>query len=279
MVSILQHGIAVFEYALLLPGIGWLAWLLFRPAGRAVLSRPPALPAWDVRLTDLFLLVLVVIGLGFAWLIVLQLTVGALLKHLADGDTIRYVLYGSVFHVGALLTWWLVRIYTRQVRRSAPPVRTAPAAHVVRAAVLTFLVAIPVLTAAALLWAPLLKVAGLPTARQEIVDMLTQARSPLALGLITGMALVVGPAAEELIFRAGLFRFLRSRTPPWAAFVASAGLFALAHANWVSFLPLFALGLILAAAYERTGRLAVPILAHALFNLNSLLLVLAHAGH
>ena len=62
------------------------------------------------------------------------------------------------------------------------------------------------------------------------------------------------------------------------AFVVSAGLFALLHGNWVSSLPLFILGLVFAAGYERTGRMAVPMLAHALFNLNTLLLVLGGVG-
>jgi membrane protease YdiL (CAAX protease family) len=41
---------------------------------------------------------------------------------------------------------------------------------------------------------------------------------------------------------------------------------------------LFVLGLLFAAAYERTGRVAVPMLAHAFFNLNTLLLVLSGVG-
>jgi hypothetical protein len=92
------------------------------------------------------------------------------------------------------------------------------------------------------------------------------------------LALVVAPVSEELVFRAGLFRFLRSRAPRWVAFAVSAGLFALLHGNWVSSLPLFVLGLLFAAAYERTGRVAVPMLAHAFFNLNTLLLVLSGVG-
>ena len=45
-----------------------------------------------------------------------------------------------------------------------------------------------------------------------------------------------------------------------------------------AFAPLLALGVVLSLAYERTGNLAVPMLAHALFNLNTILLLLAGAG-
>jgi membrane protease YdiL (CAAX protease family) len=41
-----------------------------------------------------------------------------------------------------------------------------------------------------------------------------------------------------------------------------------------SFLPLVVLAAIFCVAYERTGTLAAPIIAHALFNLNTFVLVL-----
>lgn len=282
MVSVVQPGALFFEGTVLLLGLACLVWLTFRPSGRAWLSRPAALPAWNIRLLDLLLLAGLVFVLGLAWQIALQVTVGGALRGLPDAEIVQYVLFGSIFHVGALFTWWLARAYKRRLQRVSHTATIATRvldARAIRWAALTFLAAMPLLAAAALVWEPLLRIAGLPTARQEIVDLLIRARSPLALGLIVGMALVVGPMAEELVFRAGIFRYLRTRSPRWVAFAVSAGLFALLHANWASFLPLFILGLILAFAYERTGRLTVPILAHAFFNLNSLLLVLAGVGH
>jgi membrane protease YdiL (CAAX protease family) len=35
---------------------------------------------------------------------------------------------------------------------------------------------------------------------------------------------------------------------------------------------------IFSLAYERTGRIAVPIIAHGLFNLNTIILILAGVG-
>jgi membrane protease YdiL (CAAX protease family) len=52
-------------------------------------------------------------------------------------------------------------------------------------------------------------------------------------------------------------------------------IFALLHGSATAFLPLFALGVFFALAYERTGRIAVPMIAHALFNLHTILLVMA----
>jgi uncharacterized protein len=156
-----------------------------------------------------------------------------------------------------------------------PPRPHASFPQIARGAMLTFLTVMPLASGTGLLWEQLLEAVGLPTERQELVDLFTQTQSPLLLVSMVVLALVIAPISEELVFRGGLFRFLLPRSPRWVAYGASATLFALLHANWISFLPLFVLGTVFAAAYERTGRIAVPMAAHALFNLNTLLLVLS----
>jgi membrane protease YdiL (CAAX protease family) len=282
MPVLLEPTIAVFEYLLILAGLGFFTWLLFHSAGRAARASPSVLPAWEVSVADFLFLAWLVVALGFSALVLLRLTIGATLSRLPEADTLQLVLYGSMFHISALLTW-IFACWDARRRRALQGLADSPRARIAwiqaaRAALLTFLASIPLLTLADLGWEPLLKAVGLPTEHQELVDRFVQVRSPVLLALMIIFALVVAPVSEELIFRAGLFRFLRTRAPRWIAFVASAGLFALLHANWVSFLPLCVLGLVFAVAYERTGSLTVPILAHALFNLNSLLLVLASAA-
>lgn len=59
------------------------------------------------------------------------------------------------------------------------------------------------------------------------------------------------------------------------ALVLSGLCFGILHGSWTGFLPLAVLGMILALAYEATGSIRVPILVHALFNLNTVLIVLS----
>ena len=101
------------------------------------------------------------------------------------------------------------------------------------------------------------------------------AKSPLLLGSLVALASIVAPITEELIFRAGLFRYARTRLPRWAALLLPAVLFGALHGNLASFPQLVALGVIFSLAYERTGNIAVPMLAHALFNLNTIALILS----
>jgi CAAX protease family protein len=77
---------------------------------------------------------------------------------------------------------------------------------------------------------------------------------------------VLAPMMEELLFRAGLYRFCRQCLGRGSALVISGALFGAIHANWAGFLPLAFLGVMLALAYEATGSIAVPIVAHAFFN-------------
>ena len=282
MPSSFELTVGIVESAFILAGLGCLIWLFFSDAGRAARSQAPALPAWRISMSEFLFLGWLVLALGFLGQVLLRVTLGPALHRQPEGETLELILYGSMFHVGAILAWVWVRLSARRRQREIePPVLTSapfsPSAGL-RAAVLTFLVVVPLVGGVGYCWQLLLEAVHLPTERQELVDLFAEAKSPALLSVMVLLALVIAPISEELVFRAGVFRFMRTRMPRWVAFAASAGLFAVFHFNWVSFLPLFVLGVLFAAAYERTGRIAVPMLAHALFNLNTLLMVLSGFG-
>jgi membrane protease YdiL (CAAX protease family) len=80
-------------------------------------------------------------------------------------------------------------------------------------------------------------------------------------------AVVIVPLVEELFFRGFLYAFLKRFTSAWGAIILSAGVFAFAHVNLGSALPLWLLGIVLAVAYEHTGSLLLPMGIHGCFNL------------
>jgi membrane protease YdiL (CAAX protease family) len=99
------------------------------------------------------------------------------------------------------------------------------------------------------------------------------------------VATLLVPAAEEVLFRGGLFRYLRTRMPRWVAIASTSVLFGALHVQWsdhmgglASLLPLIVLAATFCIAYERTGSIVTPIVAHALFNLNMIVLVIAGFG-
>jgi membrane protease YdiL (CAAX protease family) len=109
--------------------------------------------------------------------------------------------------------------------------------------------------------------------------MFANAKSPWLLIVMITLAVVIAPLNEELVFRAGLFRFLRTRIPRWLALLLPALTFAVLHVNWhtlqglASLAPLVMLAIVFSLAYERTGRIGTSIVAHACFNLNTILVI------
>jgi membrane protease YdiL (CAAX protease family) len=146
-----------------------------------------------------------------------------------------------------------------------------------RAGAGTFLAAMPLLVLTSLAWRALLQLLGLPAERQALVDLFQQAESGPLLALLIAIAVGLAPITEEIVFRAGLFRYARTRLPRALALLAPAILFAALHANLSSFAPLVVLAVVFSLAYERTGSIGVPIIAHGLFNLNTVVLILSGA--
>ncbi len=77
---------------------------------------------------------------------------------------------------------------------------------------------------------------------------------------------VLAPLCEEPLFRGLLYQSLRSRIGVAGGAIISAFLFAVLHLDPGGLLPLFALGLVLAIVFEKTGSLVPSIIAHGLWN-------------
>ncbi|MBO4905488.1 MAG: CPBP family intramembrane metalloprotease [Bacteroidaceae bacterium] len=86
------------------------------------------------------------------------------------------------------------------------------------------------------------------------------------LGLLT--VCLIGPLAEEMIFRAGVLGSLLRSMSPLVAIVLSASFFAIIHGNPAQMPAAFWLGLLLGWAFYSTQSLAAPLAIH-IFN-NSL---------
>ncbi|MDE0171543.1 MAG: CPBP family intramembrane metalloprotease [bacterium] len=94
---------------------------------------------------------------------------------------------------------------------------------------------------------------------------------------------VLGPVAEELLYRGLTFRIAARRgAPSWIAVVVSAAVFTAAHladptlfspAGAVTLSALFTFGVFLGVLRVRTGGLGAPIFAHSGFNLMTLTLM------
>jgi len=103
------------------------------------------------------------------------------------------------------------------------------------------------------------------------IDPLALIRAPLPVpygqrGLFLVVGGVLGPAAEELVFRGIVFGYLRRWGLP-AAVVGSTALFAFIHQGPGIPVTQIVGGLVFALAYHKSGSLVAPMMIHTLGNL------------
>lgn len=260
------------EIALIACGLCLLWRVVLSPRARAGVQ-PSLLAPWDGNGSDLLgyliSVILGVIAVSFAARVLLQ-------RYFWD-ETHRLLIGGVAFQLGLLAGIAAFHFAWKPLGSGlrAEPARTLAYGFV------SFLLVLPAVYAATIAWQSLLGALGVPVENQDTVKLFEGLHSwPLRV-VFSLLAIVVAPFTEEMIFRAGLFRFFRGRMPHWLAVVASSVLFGACHLiqspieNLPEFLPLVVLGCILSVAYERTGRIGTTIVAHALFNLNTIVILLA----
>ncbi len=280
----LPFALIVFEVACWFAGLV----LLWRLATGRLGPSVPALAPWRISLEG-FVVGILLVFLGGAVLpqVLYNLSNDSLGPAARDGDW-WLMARGAAFQLGMLGGALLAALYLRFIPGNASLVASVPSDTTTRTSTptsrpilvgtITFLISLPVINGVGLGWKTILALLDFPTSEQSMVDVFRNADDPVLLLLMIVLAVVIAPLTEELIFRAGLFRYLRTRISRPFAMVLPALIFAYFHDNLAAFVPLLALGILFAFAYERSGRISVPIIAHALFNLNTIVLAMAGFG-
>lgn len=256
------------EATLLIVGVVlWVRALLFGHAQRW-LESPARLPAWSISWADFLLLPFVALLLllfvpqGLLWLARVPVV---------KPPSAEMILVGG-YGMGVALTG--AALLFRLLPCGHPGEGRETALRCTATGLLGLVYFLPACTLLALGWTFALKALDLPHELQDVVSIIRETKSPWMLVQWVLVVSVLAPLGEELIFRAGLFRFLSNRMRPSLAAAISAALFASLHWNLQASLPLFVLGLVLAAVYHKSGRILTSIVLHAAFNLNTLLAIL-----
>jgi membrane protease YdiL (CAAX protease family) len=260
--------VVLSDLLLLVVGCAFGLWWIFSGRSRRWLDSPDLLPAWDVNARD-FLSFAAIALLAFVIVPVITAQVLHLgFKTAAAPVNLLAPSYAAQF---ALIVPCLVFRYMPAGKHTESSV---PFARVLLTACAALLLVLPLLQGLILGWEWLLENLGVSAPHQPVIDLLRNAGRPFELSLWIVLAVVAAPVSEELFFRAGVFRFLGTLMPAWAAALISSVMWTLLHDNLLSSLPLVVLGMILAMLYRKTGRILAPILLHALFNLHTVIAAL-----
>ncbi len=277
-----QQLLVAFEISLLLMGAFHVFRLATNAGQRERWLESNRLPRWPVTGAEFALFIVLMFSCGFVFQAAAQLFLKDYIIASDSRAGLEIFVYGAAFHGGALLGWLLFPSMRRRWHADygvlPPPEEPAPKPAwpvPLYQAVGTLLAALPLLIVFNLGWTALLRKLGLPDEPQDLIAIFANTKSSLVLAGMLLVACGLAPLSEELMFRAGLYRFCRQHLGRPAALLISGVCFGVLHGNWAGFLPLALLGMALALAYEATGDIRVPVIAHGLFNLNTVVIVLS----
>ncbi len=106
---------------------------------------------------------------------------------------------------------------------------------------------------------------------ERATDLWNRADGWWVLALIAVVA-IGAPLVEEVVYRGVILQSLEGRLNDTVALVVSAAFFGAIHLQPVEFPGLFVIGIVFGLCWQRSGRIACPILAHLAFNASGLLL-------
>jgi membrane protease YdiL (CAAX protease family) len=101
---------------------------------------------------------------------------------------------------------------------------------------------------------------------QPVLEMFLEEKRRGIIIYLAVLASVLGPVAEELFFRAFMYRALKSRFGFRTALFSTSALFAALHTTFVGFVPIFILGMLLAYLFEKTGTIVASCTVHIIHN-------------
>ena len=193
-----------------------------------------------------------------------------------EPESFNALIQGLVFHTASLVILALILRSRAWTWGQAFGLQTQGLVRRLGAGMAFYAGILPLFFFAAILSQLVMWIIGYPVTIQDVVLIFMEPQSLWTLLALLGLAMVIAPAAEEILFRGILLPLLMKRLGAGPAVILSSVLFALIHFHVPSFFPLFVLATGLALAYIYTGSLWVPIVMHALFNgMNLAILLLA----
>ncbi len=174
-----------------------------------------------------------------------------------DGEIGPYVLAAAAMaQVAFLMSVWLFAVSKYQIRWRSLGFSRRPGRKEVLFAIAAFIGAMAV----QVIYFSILDAVGVDT--ESAIDSIFDEESMAVLVMLSILALVVAPVAEEVFYRGFVFGGLTRRFGFRWGVVGSGALFSLSHVEPITLFPLLVLGILLAWVYYRTESLWTPVMVH-----------------
>lgn len=264
--------ISVWGGVLFLLGLG--AWL------HAVVNRqwlmatkgPP--PEWKPSFVDFALLGIVLLMAIVVVGPLLGMEAMRLLPEVGEGEADWSFLVFSLSMQGSILGFLLLfYLWQRKMFATKGGGPSGGPVFAFKWALYGFILAIPAVSLVNLLTVFIFRQLGMEFTLQDTVEQIVGLENTLLFLLMPLPVVILAPLWEEIVFRGGLFRYLKNYVPLFVAVLVSAVCFSLVHGQPAQFGGIFVLGILLALVYQKSGSLLAAIFMHGIFNANTLLVL------
>jgi membrane protease YdiL (CAAX protease family) len=211
-------------------------------------------------------LLLVLMALYFAST-TFQRLVGDLFENAgAEENALRIVVQSVCFYLIGLGTVALSLLRRQVTWRDAFGLEPRAVLRDVGKGAVFYLAALPFIVFYSLLYQAVLRGMGCEIMMQEIALVVAGEQSFWMRLWLVGLAVVLAPLFEEILFRGIGLPLLARKWGVAPAVVAVSVIFAAVHFHLPSMMPLFVVAVAFSLAYIQSGSIVVPIVMHALFN-------------
>lgn len=239
------------------------------PVSLACLSPPP--PKWGFG--DVVRVVLIFLTSGYAFLIVQAFFANRL--PILYNDNFRMIFNTAMMNfVGiSVIVYFVAKKHGQGI--DAIGLSAKGIVRNIFYAVIGYAALIPVVLLIMIVTFLVAKIFAYEPPVQPIVQVFMEEKQTMILWVSTLFAAIFGPIAEEIFFRGFMYPAVRKTVGVFWGMVVTSAVFSLLHAHLVGFLPIFALGLLLAYLFEKTGSLVPSMAVHMMHNVAMVILVFA----
>lgn len=221
---------------------------------------------WDVAKV-------VILFLFFGYMIVLTEAFLSRVVPILKTDNFRMIINSSILDIlmVVLIIYFAVIQYKEEIKSLGVSFKNF--LKNVFYGVVGYISLVPILMLILIITAIIINITKYVPAKQPVVELFLKETHTGFLAYSSLFAAIVGPMIEELFFRGFMYAAFKKYIGVWAAMAVTAAIFAALHTHPVGFLPIMALGMLLAYLYEKTGTLVSSITVHIIHNLSMVFLV------
>ena len=229
----------------------------------------PDAPRWS--LSDVFKVILIFISFGYLFIIIQSFF--AKVFPILNNDNFRMVFNTGVMNSVAIsvILYFVIKKYTQKIKDLGLSLVKWPKS--ISSAVVGYMALVPILILIMMATLYVVKLLGYEPPVQPIVEVFMKEKETAVLLMSTLFAAIFGPIAEEIFFRGFMYPAVKKKFGIFGAVMVTSAIFAFLHAHLVGFLPIMALGILLAYLYEKTGSLVSSMVVHIVHNVGMVFLV------